>query len=215
MGELVQSLPWHRDEAKVVADLQAGSGSAFDYIVTYYHGSVYNLIYGILWDAADAAEVTQKVFLQVSRGVHGFRPGHSLKTRIYRVAVRQALNHRRWCWRHRRPKLSSHGGEERIHSALELRDGGATPFEKFAAQKVNASVRRALAAVPTPFRSAVILRDLEGLSYEEVAEILEVSVGTVKLRILRGRRILKELLGPLGAAASAGAGSLVAILQHD
>src|SRR5215472_17130134 len=73
MGELAQSLSWVRDEAELVAELQAGSDSAFDYLVTYYHSSVYNLVYGILSDAADAADVTQEVFLRVFRGIHGFR----------------------------------------------------------------------------------------------------------------------------------------------
>jgi predicted RNA polymerase sigma factor len=80
---------------------------------------------------------------------------------------------------------------------LQLEDSEATPFEQLAAQEVQAAVRRALAEVPAIFRSAIILRDLEGLSYEEIAEVLEVSVGTVKSRILRGRRMLKEILDPL------------------
>jgi RNA polymerase sigma-70 factor, ECF subfamily len=197
MGELAQGLIWQRDEAELVTELQAGSDSAFDYLVTYYHASVYNLVYGILSDAADAADVTQEVFLRVFRGIRGFRHSSSLKTWIYRVAVRQALNQRRWCWRHHRQQISIDAEAEGSSNALELQDAEATPFEQFAAHEVQATVRRALSAVPTPFRSAVILRDLEGLSYEEVAEILEITVGTVKSRILRGRRILKELLGPL------------------
>ena len=80
---------------------------------------------------------------------------------------------------------------------LELKDAEATPFEQCAAHEVQATVRHALATVPPVFRSAVILRDLEGLSYEEIAEILEVSVGTVKSRIMRGRRMLKEILDPM------------------
>ena len=80
---------------------------------------------------------------------------------------------------------------------LELKDAEATPFEQCAAHETQTTVRKALAEVPPLFRSAVILRDLEGLSYEEIAEVMEVSVGTVKSRILRGRRILKEILDPI------------------
>jgi Sigma-70, region 4 len=83
---------------------------------------------------------------------------------------------------------------------------GASPFEQFAAHEIQAVVQGALQRIPEVFRGAVILRDLEGLSYEEIAEVLECSVGTVKSRILRGRRALKDLLEPLlvdrGAAAS-------------
>lgn len=197
MAELVHSLSWVRDEAELVAELQAGSDSAFDYLVTYYHSSVYNLVYGILSDAADAADVTQEVFLRVFRGIRGFRRSSSLKTWLYRVSVRQALNHRRWCWRHHRQQVSIDAEGPENGAACELEDCEATPFEQCAVHEMQTSVRRALAEVPPVFRSAVILRDLEGLSYEEVAEVLEVSVGTVKSRILRGRRMLKEILDPL------------------
>jgi RNA polymerase sigma-70 factor (ECF subfamily) len=197
MAELAQSLPWGRDEAELVTELQAGSDSAFDYLVTYYHASVYNLVYGILADSADAADVTQEVFLRVFRGIRGFRRSSSLKTWLYRVSVRQALNHRRWCWRHHRQQISIDAEEEGKRPMLELKGTEATPFEQCAAHEVQARVRRALAEVPALFRSAVILRDLEGLSYEEIAEVLAVSVGTVKSRILRGRRMLKEILDPL------------------
>lgn len=197
MSELAQSLSWGRDEAELVTRLQAGSDAAFDWLVTYYHASVYNLVYGILSDSADAADVTQEVFLHAFRGIHGFRRGSSLKTWLYRISVRQALNHRRWCWRHHRQQISIDGDEEGNTSVLELQDAEATPFEQFATREMQQTVRRALVAVPTAFRSAVILRDLEGLSYEEIAEVLEVSVGTVKSRILRGRRLLKEILDPM------------------
>ncbi len=203
MGELAHSLPWVRDEGELVTELQAGSDSAFDYLVTYYHSSVYNLVYGILSDRADAADVTQEVFLHVFRGIRGFRGGSSLKTWLYRISVRQALNHRRWCWRHHRMQTSIDVEGTEKSPALELKDGEATPFEQCAAHEVQATVRRALGSVPPLFRSAVILRDLEGLSYEEIAEVLEVSVGTVKSRIMRGRRMLKDILDPLLRAPQA------------
>jgi RNA polymerase sigma-70 factor (ECF subfamily) len=197
MGELAHSLPWVRDEGELVTELQAGSDSAFDYLVTYYHSSVFNLVYGILSDRADAADVTQEVFLQVFRGIRGFRGGSSLKTWLYRISVRQALNHRRWCWRHHRMQTSIDTQDSEHNAVLELKDEEATPYEQCAAHETQITVRRALASVPPVFRSAVILRDLEGLSYEEIAEVLEVSVGTVKSRIMRGRRMLKEILDPL------------------
>jgi RNA polymerase sigma-70 factor (ECF subfamily) len=197
MSELAQSLSWVSDESELITRLQAGSDAAFDWLVTYYHSSVYNLVYGILSDRADAADVTQEVFLHAFRGIHGFRRGSSLKTWLYRISVRQALNHRRWFWRHHRQQVSIDTDDYLNNSIFELQDAEATPFEQFATREMQETVRRALACVPTLFRSAVILRDLEGLAYEEVAEILEVSVGTVKSRILRGRRMLKEILDPI------------------
>jgi RNA polymerase sigma-70 factor, ECF subfamily len=204
MSDLAQSFPWARDEAELVTELQAGSDAAFDWLVTYYHAGVYNLAYAMLSDACDAADVTQEVFLRAFKGIRGFRRGSSLKTWLYRITVRQALNHRRWCWRHRREQISLDGDEQGKSASLELKDGEATPFEQLAAQETQTAVRRALEQIPAAFRGAVILRDLEGLSYEEVAEVLEVSVGTVKSRILRGRRLLKEILDPVMHPATAG-----------
>src|SRR6202789_3954758 len=179
MSDLAQTLPWGRDEAVLVTELQAGSDAAFDWLVTYYHAGVYNLVYGILSDAADAADVTQEVFLRAFRGIRGFRQGSSLKTWLYRISVRQALNHRRWCWRHHRQQISIDAEEEGKNPALDLKDSEASPLEQFETQEMQTKVRAALAQVPEIFRGAVILRDLEDLSYEEVAEVMEVSVGTV------------------------------------
>jgi RNA polymerase sigma-70 factor (ECF subfamily) len=197
MSELAQGLPWVRDEAEFVNELQAGSEAAFDSLVTYYHASVYNLAYGILSDAADAADVTQEVFLCAFKGIRGFRRGSSLKTWLYRISVRQALNHRRWCWRHHRDQVSIDAGPDESDLSMHLTDAEPSPFEQLATRETQAVVRKALSIVPAIFRSAVILRDLEGLSYDDIAEIMEVSVGTVKSRILRGRRLLRAALSPL------------------
>src|SRR5580704_14996525 len=137
MSELAQSLPWGRDEAALVTELQAGSDAAFDWLVTYYHGSVYNLAYGILSDAADAADVTQEVFLCAFRGIGGFRRGSSLKTWLYRISVREALNHRRWFFRHHRGQVSIDDDHEGAIPAAELPDLEATPFEQLATHETQ------------------------------------------------------------------------------
>jgi len=151
----------------------------------------------MLGDTSDAADATQEVFLKAFKGIKKFRGGSSLKTWLYRIAIREALNHRRWSKRHLQKNVSIDAEPEEGHAPLEIEDAGATPFEQLASLEIQGAVQAALAQVPDVFRSAVILRDLEGLSYEEVAEVLECSVGTVKSRILRGRRSLKDLLDPL------------------
>src|SRR6201996_237282 len=197
MSDWAGALTWSGDETRLVTELQAGSETAFDWLVTHYHGPVYNLILSMLGDVADAADGTQEVFLKAFRGIRSFRRGSSLKTWLYRIAIREALNHKRWFKRHLQKNVSIDAEPEEGHAAIEIEDLAATPFEQFAAHEIQAAVQSALQEIPEVFRSAVILRDLEGLSYEEIAEVLECSVGTVKSRILRGRRALKDLLEPL------------------
>ncbi len=120
-----------------------------------------------------------------------------MKTWLYRIAIREALNHRRWLWRHHREQDSIDVEAANGHASLEIEDVSSTPFDQAASHEVQQAVQQALLKVPEVFRSAVILRDLEGMSYEEVAEVLVVTVGTVKSRILRGRRLLREILDPL------------------
>ncbi|MGH7836401.1 MAG: sigma-70 family RNA polymerase sigma factor, partial [Candidatus Binataceae bacterium] len=139
----------------------------------------------------------QEVFLKAFRGIRKFRQGSSLKTWLYRIAIREALNHKRWFKRHLQKNDSIDAVPEEGHASIEIEDLGATPFEQLASREIQIAVQSALQEVPDVFRTAVILRDLEGLSYEEVAEVLECSVGTVKSRVLRGRRALRQVLEPL------------------
>jgi RNA polymerase sigma-70 factor (ECF subfamily) len=205
LSDWASALSWGIDESRLVSELQAGSETAFDWLVTHYHGPVYNLILSMLGDVADAADGTQEVFLKAFRGIRSFRQGSSLKTWLYRIAIREALNHKRWFKRHLQKNVSIDAEPEEGHIAIEVEDLAATPFEQFAAHEIQAAVQSALQQIPEVFRSAVILRDLEGLSYEEIAEVLECSAGTVKSRILRGRRALKDLLEPLLVDRSASA----------
>src|SRR5271154_5076275 len=197
LSDWASALSWSGDETRLVTELQAGSETAFDWLVTHYHGPVYNLILSMLGGTSDAADGTQEVFLKAFRGIRSFRQGSSLKTWLYRIAIREALNHRRWFKRHLQKNISIDAEPEEGCAAIEIEDLGATPFDQLAAHEIQDAVQGALQQIPDVFRSAVILRDLEGLSYEEVAEVLDCSVGTVKSRILRGRRALKEILQPL------------------
>src|SRR6202795_3439415 len=197
VSEWASALSWGHDETNLVHELQAGSETAFDWLVTHYHAPVFNLILGMLGDSSDAADGTQEVFLKAFKGIRSFRQGSSLKTWLYRIAIREALNSRRWFKRHLQKNVSIDAEPEEGQARLEIEDMSATPFDQLASREIQAVVQGALSQIPDVFRGAVILRDLEGLSYEEVAEVLECSVGTVKSRILRGRRALKDLLDPL------------------
>ncbi len=203
VSELARVLAWPDDEAGLMTELRSGSQPAFDWLVTHYHRPVFGLVAGMLYDRNEAADVTQEVFLKAFRGIAGFREGSSLKTWLYRIAVRQALNHRRWSWRHLRHQCSMDVEIGESGHVAEFEAPGSSPFDELASREVQQAVRQALGQVAENFRAAVILRDLEGLSYEEIAEVLDVSVGTVKSRILRGRRALRELLEPVFASVRA------------
>ena len=197
MSDWASTLSWGQDETELVTELQAGSETAFEWVVTHYHAPVYSLILGMLGDTSDAADASQEVFLKAFKGIRSFRRGSSLKTWLYRIAIREALNHRRWFKRHLQKNISIDAEPEEGTAPIEIEDLAATPFDQLASHEIQIAVQGALQQVPEVFRSAVILRDLEGLSYEEVAEVLDCTVGTVKSRILRGRRALKEIIEPL------------------
>jgi len=202
MGEMAQALPWGRNELEVVQELQAGSTEAFDALIQRYHAPVFRLLSQMLGNSADAADATQEVFLKAFRGIRGFRCSSSLKTWLYRIAVREALNRRRWWHRHQSRESSYDDTEKGCGHALVAAQE-PSPYDRCAAREAREAVHRALAMLPEAFRNAVVLRDIEDLSYEEVAEVLDVSIGTVKSRILRGRRALRELLDPERTPAAA------------
>jgi RNA polymerase sigma-70 factor (ECF subfamily) len=120
----------------------------------------------------------------------------SLKTWMYRIAIHEASNQRRWWFRHKRRETAMEPPERPDQLSLKntLAAEGASPFDSVAQQEVAAKVERELRQVPEPYRTTVILRDIEELSSEEIAEVLNVSLGTVKSRLTRGREALKKRL---------------------
>ena len=195
LGDLAGALPVRSEEAAILSELKSGSEEAYAWLIDRFHQPVYGLVYRMLNDPADAADTTQEVFLKVFRGLRRFQGEASLKTWIYRIAIHEAANHRRWWFRHKGRETSMEQDAARATALTEtLADPGHSPFENAAQEEVRAKVEAELGLVPEPYRSTVILRDIEGLSYEEIAEILEVSLGTVKSRLMRGREALKKRL---------------------
>src|SRR6266700_7350823 len=189
-----------QEEAVIVAELKAGSEEAYAWLIGEFQQSVYGLVYRIVNDPADAADTTQDVFLKVFRGMNQFHGGSSLKTWIYRIALHEAANRRRWWFRHKAKETSIEPVESDGSSAGEgamqvaLTDRADSPFDNVAHHEVQHRVEEELRKVPEPYRTALILRDLEEMSYEEIAEITEVSLGTVKSRLTRGREALRQRL---------------------
>jgi RNA polymerase sigma-70 factor (ECF subfamily) len=197
LGDLASAIGARIEESAVIAALKAGSEEAYSWLIGEFHQPIYSLIYRILNDPSDAADTTQDVFLKVFRGMKHFHGESSLKTWIYRIALHEAANRRRWWFRHKAqetPIEPATAGECEFSGDDRLVDKGESPFEKFAHTEVQAAVEQALQQVPEPYHTALILRDLEDMSYEEIAEVLAISLGTVKSRITRGRYALRQRL---------------------
>jgi len=196
------------DESVLVMNLRAGIESAYEELIQRFEQPVFNIISRLMDDPGDAADVVQEVFLKIFRSISSFRQDSSLKTWIYRIAVNEARNHRRWFSRHRRQEVCLEGVaqcfENESHGYQDwLPDPGRSPFDLALDRETEALIEEALLKLNPKFRAALVLRELEGLSYEEIAEILDISLGTVKSRILRGRDALrKHLAGRLEPASA-------------
>jgi len=213
VGDFASAIGIRTEEATVIAELKAGSEDAYAWLVGEFHQPVHSLVYRILTDPADAPDTTQEVFLKVFRGMKQFHGGSSLKTWIYRIAIHEASNRRRWWFRHK-SKESSMEGQENGSSEhpgfstyeAAMVDKHKSPFENAADDELRMRIEQELRKVPEPYRTTVVLRDIEELSYEEIAEITQVSLGTVKSRITRGRDALRKVLSEYVKEAGAESG---------
>lgn len=200
MGNVASALTHQSEEAALIEELRAGSEQAFAWLIAHYHQPIFSLLARTVRNRADAADLSQEVFVKVFRGIHGFNGESSLRTWIYRIALREASNQRRWWMRHQQQEIPIDQelavGDDRTPVRLKelLVDPSQSPYEMAEHEENRVRVERALSQVPEPFRTTLILRDIEGFVYEEVAAMLDVNLGTVKSRLVRGRACLKTLL---------------------
>ena len=219
MGHLASAIGLRTEDAALVAALKAGSDEAFGILIAQYSQPLYSLIARSLQDPADAADITQEVFIKVFRNIRSFHGESSLRTWLYRIALHEASNQRRWWSRHKRQELTidtpagtsetgqTEDGDEGMCLSASLRDGACSPFEQAVNGELKARVDDALRQLPEVFRTVVVLREMEGFSYEEIGEVLNVPAGTVKSRLKRGRAALKEILVAAGLASVLAGGS--------
>ena len=187
--------PQASEEAALIAELKAGSEEAFAYVLSVYQNPVYGLVAHILGNDSDAADVLQNVFIKVLRGIGQFHSQSSLKTWMYRIAVREALNHRRgWFRRHVHEPFSLDENEAEPVAALAARTDADSPYETLEKCERQRMVKAALDGLPLAYRAVLVLREMEELSYEEIAEVLGIAEGTVKSRLMRGRELLRRKL---------------------
>ncbi len=183
------------EDQQLITGLQQGVESCYEALISRFQQPVYSLAFRLLSDSGDACDVTQEVFLKVYRNIGHFRGQSSLRTWIYRIAVNESHNRRRWLFRHRHKEV---GLQEEFEDSepreRAIPDGSRSPFDRAFDSEKHILLEEALSRINPCFREAVVLRDVEDFSYEEIADILQISLGTVKSRILRGREALRGQL---------------------
>ncbi len=183
-------------ESVLVAELRGGSEEAFAYLLGIYQNPVYNMVVHMVQNESDAADVLQETFVKVFRGIRQFHEQSSLKTWIYRIAMREALNFRRSRGRRlfHEPVSMDDDGEASWPSRHEAASDLPGPDSLFEQGERQQAARRALASLSQPYRAVVVLREIECCRYEEIGEILGMAPGTVKSRLKRGRELLRRKL---------------------
>src|SRR5215813_14530568 len=193
--EMESRTPEQLAETRLLARLRARDLTAFEDLVAHFERSVYALCYRLLGDAEEARDAAQETFLKVYRGLGGFRGQAGLKTWIYRIAINQAMNQRRW-WRRRRREetisLDITRGESETSLGNLLPGRAISPEAQAISSEREQCIMRELSEIKHEYRIALMLREIEELSYEEIAETLGISIGTVKSRIARGREELRR-----------------------
>lgn len=184
-------------ELQFVDRLRAGDADAFDTLVRRYSGDIYALLYRLTDNAEEAGDLTQETFLSALKAVKDFRGDAELKTWLFRIALNHSRNRFRWWNRRSRDKtfsLEATLGASELQIQDTLASDSLGPEETAIRRERESALRTALAELPEIFRTVVVMCDIEGLSYDEIARTLELNLGTVKSRIARGRCELREKL---------------------
>jgi len=185
-------------EDQFLERLRRGEAAAFERLVAEHSGDVFALLHRLTSDTEEARDLTQETFLRAFQSIARFRGDANLKTWLYRIAVNQARNRWRW-WRRRRRDVtvsldSTADGHEQPLSASLRNEDAVDPEQETLAHEREGQLRAALMGLRQSYREAVVLRDVEGFSYEEIAATLQISIGTVKSRISRGRLEMRHKL---------------------
>ncbi len=178
-------------DAEYVKRVQRGDADSFEVLVRRHQKATFNLVYRLLGDYEEAAEVAQEVFLSAFKSIHQFRGDANFSTWLYRIAFNHASTRRKGLQIAQQRHVPLDGTE-----LIGDGDAFADPEKTAQDRETQQRVQRALNSLPKDDAAIIILRDLQDAPYEEVAQLLEIPVGTVKSRLHRARRALKELLAP-------------------
>lgn len=184
-------------DQQLVERVQRGDKRAFDLLVTKYQRKIFRLLSRLLRNAAEIEDVAQEAFIKAYRALPGFRGESAFYTWLYRIAINTAKNHL-VAQRRRAPTSTETAIEEAetFDEADLLRDV-STPESLYMSKQVGEAVNRVIERLPEELRTAIVLRELEGLSYEEIAESMNCPIGTVRSRIFRAREAIALELRPL------------------
>ncbi len=197
IGEVALATENTSAETQFIEKLKQGDAQAFDTFVQRYTSDIYGLLYRITEDAEEAADLTQETFIKAFKAIKKFRGDAELKTWLFRIAVNQSKNRFRWWKRRKREKtvsLDAPVGNSETPLSETIQTNFANPEENTLQNEREKFLKKALQELPDIFREAVVLCDIEGLSYEEISTVLEINIGTVKSRIARGREELRKKL---------------------
>ena len=184
-----------RESEDLVREILAGNDKAFDELVGLNKRFVFNLCYRLLGDYDDADDCAQEVFIKVHRSIKGFRFESGFRTWLYRIAVNTCKNRFRsleYRVGQKRVRLDMHDGDEKIQ--VELRDPTQSPAAELKRKEIGRLIQAAVKKLPTDQRLVVVLRDMEGRSYEEIIEITGLKLGTLKSKLSRARLRLRASL---------------------
>lgn len=181
---------------ELVQRVQRGEKKAFDLLVIKYQNKVIKLVSRYVKDSTEAEDVAQEAFIKAYRALAGFRGESAFYTWLYRIAINTAKNFLVAAGRRPPTDDLDINGEENVDGREELADL-VTPEAQLASQQLAAAIEQAISGLPEDLRTALTLCELEGLSYEEIAEVMETPLGTVRSRIFRARQALDEQLKPL------------------
>ena len=176
------------DEAELISRCQQGNQEALKQIFDLYNKKVYRIAYGVLRHREEALDIVQEVFIKLFRSIKNFKGESRLSTYLYRMAINTAIDHVR---KVRKPILSSLEGEEGFQP---VEGPEKRPDRIFLYKELEEKVNEALGKLPADQRTALILREVEGLSYQEIADSMGCSIGTVMSRLHYGRRRMQDLL---------------------
>ncbi|MGB2928870.1 MAG: sigma-70 family RNA polymerase sigma factor [Desulfobacterales bacterium] len=190
-------------DAALVRAIQAGDMAAFDHLVLKHKDKLFNMVYWLLGDYQEANDCAQEIFIKVFKAIKKFRFESAFSTWLYRIAINTCKNKLKssmYRWKKRTVSLENPESSEQGNRSYEIQNGSPSPENKLEKKEKIMLIQKAVNALPQEQNRVIVLRDIQGLSYQEIADITGLNLGTVKSRLARARMALRKNLAPSGRA---------------